>query len=468
MRNLTGSVQIKNGIYYTVINLYDPVTGKRNTKWETTALKVRGNKRNADEILRQRIEEYSRPKVSNIRKSDDKEKLAIAELNFHEYLLRFNQERFENGEIEEISYLNQRATINGSFRKYFGTRSITVGSITEDDIDAYLNDRRKTVIDTKVIDGEKREIRLSENTVKHDLSIIKKALSAAVKKKILMVNPATGVELRKIQKFTSKPLTAEELNDFLDTVENPRDRGLFFVLSRTGARRSEVLGFRYSQVDFKTGSIQINHSVYFGETDGKRVPKSKDKVKSASSNRSLILPNRVLREFEHQKDITENNRQRMGNTYNTRYLDYVFVDELGNLKIPDMVSHTFHKYMKAFIYGNEERFARFRIADGELQIPRVHDLRHTCASLLVKDGVSLSIIKDWLGHSSITITSDTYSHIYEESKKETAVSIGKIFGDDEEIIASHDEGTDKKAGEENTSPGLRQNKPVRKKGEMER
>jgi len=63
MRNLTGSVQIKNGIYYTVINLYDPVTGKRNTKWETTALKVRGNKRNADEILRQRIEEYSRPKV---------------------------------------------------------------------------------------------------------------------------------------------------------------------------------------------------------------------------------------------------------------------------------------------------------------------------------------------------------------------------------------------------------------------
>lgn len=246
MRNLTGSVQIKNGIFYTVINLYDPVTGKRNTKWETTGLKVRGNKRNADEVLRQRIEEYSRPKVSNIRKSDDKEKLAIAELNFHEYLLRFNQERFENGEIEEISYLNQRATINGSFRKYFSSRSITVGSITEDDIDAYLNDRRNTVIDTKVIDGEKREIRLSENTVKHDLSLIKKALSAAVKKKILMVNPASGVELRKIQKFTSKPLTAEELNDFLDTVENPRDRGLFFVLSRTGARRSEVLGFRYS------------------------------------------------------------------------------------------------------------------------------------------------------------------------------------------------------------------------------
>lgn len=167
-------------------------------------------------------------------------------------------------------------------------------------------------------------------------------------------------------------------------------------------------------------------------------------------------------------DEATNIFQRVEKTVRVGCIFYVFVDELGNLKISDMVSHTFHKYMKAFIYGNEERFARFRIADGELQIPRVRDLRHTCASLLVKDGVSLSIIKDWLGHSSITITSDTYSHIYEESKKETAVSIGKTFGDDEEIIASHDEGTDKKAGEENTSLGLRQNKPVRKKGEMER
>ena len=146
------------------------------------------------------------------------------------------------------------------------------------------------------------------------------------------------------------------------------------------------------------------------------VPINSNYLKTNSSNRILPLFPEIEDLFNAHKKQIENNRKSFGKTYNDKYLDYIFVNEMGDLLLPDYVSNVFSKILKR----NNLKHIRF------------HDLRHSCASLLASNGVPMKNIQEWLGHANFNTTADVYSHLDFTSKWESANVITKMLSGETE------------------------------------
>lgn len=188
------------------------------------------------------------------------------------------------------------------------------------------------------------------------------------------------------------------------------DDELHLVIALTayyGLRRSEVLGLKWSAIDFAEKKIHIRHKV-LDERDG---PHGYDVMKTKSSQRSLalipVVEKMLLAERERQAEM----KRAFGKGYCRDYEDYVCVDALGKLYRPNYVSDHFAVILKQ----NGLRHIRF------------HDLRHSCASLLLSLGRPMKEIQDWLGHSDMNTTANIYSHLDSHSKIACATAIGEAL-----------------------------------------
>ena len=167
-----------------------------------------------------------------------------------------------------------------------------------------------------------------------------------------------------------------------------------------GLRRSELLGLRWDAFDFDKDTITVRHILTEVLVDGKMQLYEADRAKTKSSLRSLPLVGQFKAQLLALREQQERNREICGNSYNTQYLGYVFVDEMGNIFKPGYVSNSFCKLLR----------------EKGLRHIRLHDLRHSCASLLLKNGVPMKQIQEWLGHSDISTTSNIYAHLDYSSK----------------------------------------------------
>ena len=175
-----------------------------------------------------------------------------------------------------------------------------------------------------------------------------------------------------------------------------------------GLRRSEAVGVKWSAIDFENKTISINHKIVENENGVKGL----DVMKTKSSYRTLPLIPQVEEALLKEKERQEEMKRVFRRSYSKKYAEYVCVDQLGNLLRPDYVSDHF----KILLRINELKSIRF------------HDLRHSCASLLLAQGVPMKMIQDWLGHSDMSTTANIYSHIDSESKKASASAIGLALG----------------------------------------
>ena len=175
-----------------------------------------------------------------------------------------------------------------------------------------------------------------------------------------------------------------------------------------GFRRSEVIGLKWSAVDFENDTITINHTIT--QSNGKLI--IRDKTKTKSSKRSLPLEPIVKFFLLELKEKQEKNKELCGDSYNQEYLEYICVDNCGNLIRPDYVTETFLKLLKK----------------KKLKIIRFHDLRHTCASILLKNGANMKEIQAWLGHSNYNTTANLYAHLDTSSVCNTGKVITNVFG----------------------------------------
>lgn len=178
-----------------------------------------------------------------------------------------------------------------------------------------------------------------------------------------------------------------------------------------GLRRSEVLGLRWDAISLRKKTLTISHKVIEVEEDGKFVPKGEDVLKTKSSFRTLPLIPAVETLILQEKEKQETRRRLFKSSYCRDYLDYICVDQMGKLLRPNYVTEHFGWLLEK--YG--------------LKKIRFHDLRHTCASLLLGQGISMKQIQIWLGHSTFATTADIYAHLDISAQEQSAAAISEVY-----------------------------------------
>ena len=380
---MTGSLQIKNGKYYAVINLTD-ANGKRKQKWIATGLEVKGNKRKAEQILRNEIKAY-----------EVKGNILLSDILFSEFVQRWLEAK--RASIDEVTYQGYKTIVRAHIVPYFKPKAVKLSDLSRKDIQDY--------IDNKSANGRSDgKGGLSAKSVKSHIVIIKQVLKEAVKSGYITTNPSEFVVLPKIQKFNANFYTASQISHLLEYIKDESLYPLIYFTVVYGLRRSEVLGLKWDSVSFENNTLSIKHTVVqFSEIV------EKDSTKNASSFRTYPITNEVRQILLTLKEAESKNAELFGSEYVCN--DYIFKWENGTPYAPNYITHKFKQLLQKY----------------DLPIIRFHDLRHTCASLLVAKGFSMKDIQEWLGHSGFSTTANIYSHLDFRRKNNIAVSMSDLL-----------------------------------------
>jgi integrase len=370
---MTGSLQIKKGYFYAVLNLKNE-SGKRKPKWIATGLEVKGNKRKANEFLNQQIAEYSAKKHIEPSK--------VLFCDFVKEWVTATKNR-----VQITTHNNYVHMLFKHIYPYFKDLGITISQIKITHLERYYSE--------KVSEG------LSPNTVKKHHSVIRSALQTALKEELVSQNVADLVEKPKKKSFNGSFYNQDELNKLFKVVKGSPIETPVLLATYLGLRRSEVIGLKWNCVDFTRKTISINHKVVRAYEDGKMSVFQTDELKTESSYRVFDLEPQILSYLATLKQKQAGRKSILKSGYVKEYSDYICVNEIGDLIKPDFVSAKFKKVL----------------AKNGLKHIRFHDLRHSCASLLLSLDYNMKEIQEWLGHSNYQTTANLYAHVDPRSKK---------------------------------------------------
>ena len=370
---VAGHLTLKNGRYYAVLN-YRNAGGQRKTKWISLGLPEKGNKRKAEAELARLRAEFEPPKEVG--------DLSSAML-FADYLLEWLE--IAKGRLAVATYSSYAAMIKKPVGPYFRQRNLTLRELEARHLQMFYSEMLRKV---------------KPNTVIHYHAIIHSALKYAVKTDMLVQNVADKVDRPKKNSFQPVFLSAEEMQKMFEALRGTKLELPVLVAAFYGFRRGEVLGLKWDAIDFERGTISVIRTVTTITLDGKQTEIEQQSAKTKSSLRTLPLIGSFREYFLQVKEAQELNKQICGNCYNHEYDGFVFVDELGERMRANYLTSAFPKFLE----------------DHGLRRMRFHDLRHSCASLLLANGVPLKHIQEWLGHSDIGTTANIYSHLDYKSK----------------------------------------------------
>ena len=156
--------------------------------------------------------------------------------------------------------------------------------------------------------------------------------------------------------------------------------------------------------------IQVNVTPGVDE-NGRETVVISEKLKTKKSTRSLILPESLTEYLKDLKKQQDERKRILGSYYNQKYKEFVCVDEMGNLHRPNYISLTFRRMIRK----------------SGLPYISFHDLRHSCATMLISLGFSMKSVQEQLGHSMYTTTANTYAHVYDRTKQEIADKAGSVL-----------------------------------------
>ena len=397
MKRITGRLTEKNGKWYAVINLYD-MSGKRKEKWQNLHLDVkRGNKTEANHRLMEVVAQYNSEDMylyANMTHAE-REKRRLAECTVNQYIAEWLDGY--KGNLSVLTYNNYKLMADTRIAKYFQKLGVPLKEITGDELNdfyAYLRN-----------DG------LSGASAQRYHSLLHIAFKHAVKRGIILANPCDRADRPKATQYIASYYNQEEIKQLLECLDNEPMRIAVILTAYYSLRRSEVLGIKWSAIDWTENKITIRHKVIENKLEGGRI-EGHDVMKTKSSYRSLPLIPQVKEILLQEKAKQESMRKLLRGAYNKKYLDYVCVDAIGDILTPKYISSHF----------------KVILAKNGLKKIRFHDLRHSCASLLLANKVPMKMIQDWLGHSDMSTTANIYSHVDHTSKLESAKVIGNLLG----------------------------------------
>jgi len=229
----------------------------------------------------------------------------------------------------------------------------------------------------------------SPKTIRNTHTVLRKALADAKRLELVIRNAAAAARPPAVDHVDRVTWSSEELGAFLESVRDDRLYPVFVVLATTGMRRGEVLGLSWRDVDFDARDLAVANS---------RTPVGSEVVsgppKTARSRRHVFLDDWTLDVLRAQRRSQAAERLAAGPAWNTDE-DHVFTDELGHPVHPNSVSKRFDTI----------------VPRSGLQRIRLHDLRHTYATVALKAGVHPKVVSERLGHATVGVTLDLYSHV---------------------------------------------------------
>ena len=374
---VAGHLQEKKGYFYMVLSY--SVGGKRKTKWIPTGMAVKGNKKKAEALLMETRQNFE---------PEPEEVAALSgEIMFVDFLTMWLE--IAKSTIKLTTYASYADMTNKTIIPYFKPLKRKLSELTAADIQKFY-----------LVQLE----RVSANSVIHYHAIIHRAMKYAVKTDLIVSNPVDKVDRPKKNSFQGSFYTEDEIQDLFEAAKGTKLELPIVLAAFYGLRRSEVLGLKWDAIDFQQNTITIKHTLTSCKIDGKKVEVATDTTKTKSSRRTLPLIPQFREMLLQRWEMQEEYKRVCGNCYNTKYLDYICVDEMGNIIPPNYVTEAFPKLL----------------ARHGMRHIRFHDLRHTCASMLLKNGVPMKQIQEWLGHSDFSTTANIYAHLDYNSKLNSA------------------------------------------------
>jgi len=380
---VAGHLQEKNGMFYVVLNYRDE-NGKRKTPWISTNLPVKGNKKRAENFMMDVRRSFVPPNVQRI---EEREAMQKGDILFTDFLLKWL--RVAKSTVKLTTYASYEMMATRIIIPYFETLNIKLKELTTEDIQEFYSAQLE---------------RVSANTVIHYHAVIHRALKYAVKIKTIQSNPAVNVERPRKEKFIGSFYDKKEINTLFDIIQGHPLEVAIKLAAFYGLRREEIIGLKWTAIDFANNTLTIQHTVTECNLDGKHIEVASDTAKTDSSLRTMPLVTNFREMLLAKKEKQEHYRKLCGRSYCKEYLDYIFVNEMGERWKPRYLSDGF----KRILEQNGLRRIRF------------HDLRHTCASLLLANNVPMKKIQEWLGHSEFSTTANIYAHLDYQSKISSA------------------------------------------------
>lgn len=349
--------------YYCILKWKE--NGKIRSKEISTGVPIKGsNKRKAKAKAEELCREYAL-------KYEGVGAAMGADMTFDEYLLRWleNQKRF----LRETTFYGYSLAINKHIIPYFKPLHLKLADIAPQHIQAYYN---------YALDKG-----LSANTVKHHHVNIRKALQDALTDNMVLFNAADRTKLPSARKYKAQTYNSEQLNTLLTAAKGSPIECVVFLCVYYGLRRGEICGLQWSDINFEKRIIHICNT--------KTTAKEEiflNSTKTVGSTRDLPMNDTVIDYLKQLLDEQADNKRRLGK----KYFDNDFVCRWDNgepLKV-SYVSHAFKELLE----------------ENNLPKIRLHDLRHSCATNLLENGINLKVIQEFLGHSAIATTANLYLH----------------------------------------------------------
>ncbi len=245
---------------------------------------------------------------------------------------------------------------------------------------------------------------LSPRMIRYIHAILHGALKQAVREGLVIRNVTEAVTLPRHQRKEFTPLTQEQVIKFLNSIKNDKFYPAILLDLGSGLRLGELLALRWQDVDLKNAVIRVRQSL--ASVKGQWLFQE---PKSEKSRRSIPIPKDIITELKAHKARQNQEKLLAGTAYQDH--DLVFAMPDGNpLKVRSFQEH-FEKLL----------------SNAGMPRVRFHDLRHTYATLLLEAGEHPKVVQELLGHSQITMTLDTYSHVLPELKQAAAAKLGNIL-----------------------------------------
>ena len=388
--HFAASVQSKKGRLYAVMQVKKDGTTK--PVWRALGLSEGANKTKVNKAFREVVAQYEQ----EFWEEQERGGRPPADIPVYDYLVSYLK-RVEP-ELQKNTIVSYRSMTNGKIRRYFQRRpQLTVGNLKPQDIQDFYQ--------SLFADG------VVANTVIHYHALLRRAFQQAFKEERIDANPFDRVGRPKKNKFHGENYTQEELLTLLHLARGDVIYPAILLAGAMGLRRSEALGVRWSRIDWEKRTVLLDTKIVEYRENGKKKVEPVEEMKNKSSRRTLPLPDPVVEMLQVQKEHREVYRKMFQGSYNTQYMDYVCVNQLGELLRPSYVTDHFRELLEK--YG--------------LRHIRFHDLRHTFASLLINQDVPLINVSNFLGHSDLSTTANIYAHLDKASKQASAAVISGIL-----------------------------------------